>query len=174
MPILNEQPINPNQLTQNKFRFVLQRAPSVEYFSAKAELPGITLQVAQQQTPFNPIPRPGNKMSFEPFPLTFRVDEDMRNYLEIFSWLTDLGFPSGFDGYNHLARTGAKEVSDASLFFLSSANNPNVEARFIDMFPVSLSSLNLDLSASEVQYLTATVVFEYQRYYIEKTGEPHV
>jgi hypothetical protein len=172
MPSLETQPINPNQLTQNRFRFVLDRAPTVNYFMSTTELPGMSLQVATQSTMFNNIPRPGNKMEFEPYTVQFRVDEDLTNYLEIYDWMVSLGFPSDFSGYEHLKATGKKEVSDGSLLLLSSASNPNVNIRFLDMFPISLSRLPFDLNSADIEYTSATVVFAYQRFVVERLGVP--
>jgi hypothetical protein len=172
MPSLEQQPINPNQLTQNRFRFVLDRAPTVKYFMANTELPGMTLEVANQATMFNSIPRPGNKMTFESYPVTFRVDEDLTNYLEIYEWMVSLGFPSDFTGYQGLKAKNIKEVSDGSLMLLSSASNPNINIRFLDMFPISISRLPFDLNNSDIEYTSATVVFAYQRFVIERLGVP--
>jgi hypothetical protein len=137
---------------------------------ANTELPGMTLEVANQATMFNNIPRPGNKMTFETYPVTFRVDEDLTNYLEIYEWMTSLGFPSDFTGYTDLKAQGRKEVSDGSLILLTSASNPNINIRFLDMFPISLSRLPFDLNGSDVEYTTATILFAYQRFVIERVG----
>ena len=172
MPILSTQPKNPNQLTQNRFQFVLDRAPTVEYFMARTELPAMSLEVANQATMFNNIPRPGNKMSFDTYPVEFRVDEDLTNYLEVYNWITELGFPSDFTGYQGLKNTGRKEVSDATLLLLSSASNPIIQVRFLDIFPISLSALPFDLNGEDISYTSATVRFAYQRFVIEKVGGP--
>ena len=54
--------------------------------------------------------------------------------------------------------------SDATLTVLTNKNNPILEVRFEDLFPVSLSSLNFSQSAEDVQYLTATIDFRYKIY----------
>ena len=54
--------------------------------------------------------------------------------------------------------------SDATLNILTSKNNPVTEVRFRDCFPISLSALSYDQQASETNYLTATVTFEYKLY----------
>jgi hypothetical protein len=47
---------------------------------------------------------------------------------------------------------------------LSSKNNANIEVRFNDVFPSSLSALQFDQQADDVNYLTATVSFKYKLY----------
>ena len=56
--------------------------------------------------------------------------------------------------------------SDATLTILSNKNNPLVEVRFSDLFPVSLSALNYDNAATDVDYLTAQISFRYKLYEI--------
>ena len=56
--------------------------------------------------------------------------------------------------------------SDATLSILSNKNNPLVEIRFSDCFPVSLSGLDYTQQVSDVEYLTASVDFRYKLYEI--------
>ena len=56
--------------------------------------------------------------------------------------------------------------ADATLSILSNKNNPLVEVRFSDMFPVSLSGLSYNQQATDVEYLTAEISFRYKLYEI--------
>ena len=56
--------------------------------------------------------------------------------------------------------------SDATLTILSNKNNPIVEVRFADLFPVSLSGLDYNQNVADVEYLTATIDFRYKLYEI--------
>ena len=49
---------------------------------------------------------------------------------------------------------------------LSNKNNPLVEVRFSDIFPVSLSALDYNQQATDVEYLTAQISFRYKLYEI--------
>ena len=53
---------------------------------------------------------------------------------------------------------------DASLIVMSSKNNPVVEVRFSDLFPVALGQLQFDQQLSDTTYLTATATFNYKLY----------
>jgi len=54
--------------------------------------------------------------------------------------------------------------SDATLFVLTSKNNSNIEIRFRDIYPISLSGLDYNQQATDVDYLTASVTFQYKIY----------
>jgi len=56
------------------------------------------------------------------------------------------------------------------LTVLSSKNNPQVEIRFRDLFPVSLTGLQYDQQAADVEYLTSTVTFRYTIYDFANVG----
>lgn len=168
MPALTNQPLNPNPLHKTKFKFVMQRAPNVVFWSQKTLVPGVSLAVANQITPFTNIPRPGGKMQFDTYTLTFKVDEDMTNYLEIFNWMVDLGFVSDMNGYTRQEKQGHKEVSDATLMLLTSKENGNMAVTFKDMFPVAMSALDFDTTGQDIAFLDATVTFEYTSFSISR------
>jgi hypothetical protein len=55
-------------------------------------------------------------------------------------------------------------LSDATLLVLTNKNNPVVEVRFKDLFPISLGGLQYNQQATDVNYLTVDVVFKYSIY----------
>ena len=55
---------------------------------------------------------------------------------------------------------------DAILTIMTSKNNPVVEVRFADLFPVALSGLAYNQQETDITYLTATCTFSYQLYEI--------
>jgi len=56
--------------------------------------------------------------------------------------------------------------SDATLTILSSKNNPILEVRFQDVFPLSVGSLEYNQGASDIEYLVSNVTFAYKIYEI--------
>ena len=49
-----------------------------------------TLGTPTQPTPFKPIPLDGN-LTYNNFTITFLVDENLENYLELHNWMRALG-----------------------------------------------------------------------------------
>jgi hypothetical protein len=177
MTAITQQPTNPNFLNGSNFRFSLKRAPHLSFFAQSTDIPGITLPVSYQANPFGTISRPGQKVGFEEFSITFKVDEDLGNYLEVFNWIIALGFPNSPDQYTALVGPKGKQTpqvgrdgvfSDGSLVILSSAHNPMFEITFADMFPIGLTPLTFDEKATSVEILDCTATFAYERFYINK------
>jgi hypothetical protein len=91
MSVSDNQPTNLNYLSQLGFRFSIKKLPNVNYFCQKVSLPSISIQSLDFQTPFGVIPRAGDKISYSSIPISFRVDEDFKNYIEIHDWMIGLG-----------------------------------------------------------------------------------
>jgi len=142
----------------------------VNYFCTSATIPDISLgETTPVDNPFVRLPIPGDKLTFGRLDLTFRVDEDMKNFREIYDWLISLGYPDNFGQRGALGRTQSSvgEVySDGSLVITSSNMQPNIEIKFTDMYPASLTALEFDVEVTDIEYLKATVSFAYRKYEI--------
>jgi hypothetical protein len=193
---LSRQPTKLDYASPTQFKFSIIKLPKVEYFCTAVNIPGITLGGAMSQpTPLKDIPIPGDKLTYEPLQMTFLVDENLENFQEIHGWLVGLGFPRDYSEFQNLVSSGndrfpakttqtSTEIgkvkygaantggiySDATLTVLSSKNNSQVEIRFRDVYPTGLTGLQYNQQAADVDYLTATVSFEYEIYDFATTG----
>ena len=192
----SRQPTKLDYASPTQFRFSIIKLPKVEYFATAANIPGIQLGQANQPTPLKDVPIPGDKLEYDNLNITFLVDENLENYREIHGWLTGLGFPKDNEQFRNLQNAGSdrfpttknvglnKELgsikkavqddgglySDATLFVLTSKNNANLEVRFRDLYPVSLSGLDYNQQETDIQYLTANVTFAYMIYEFATVG----
>jgi hypothetical protein len=166
MSATDNTPENKNFLSPLNFRFLLKRAPHVNFFLQKVNLPQISINPTPEYgNPLINIPLAGEFVTFSPLNITFKVDEDLQNYLEIFNWIKALG-DYGRDGdyaklQNAPAGSGTGLYSDISLLVLSSTKMPNYEITFTDAFPTTLSAMTFNTTDSDVQYIEAQVEFRY-------------
>jgi len=174
---LDRQPSNRNLLSPVGFKFVIDKAPKVDFMSNYAGIPAITLGSALQTRYGKNIDIPGDKMNFEDFRLRFLVDEDMENYMEIWNWMTGLGFPYSLEQYSDLRdnsnsynsptlKADFYERSDGTLSILNSNFNVQSQVIFEGLYPVYLSGLDFDATAEDIRYFTAEVTFKYTYYRI--------
>jgi len=186
---LNRQPDKLDYTSPTQFRFILNQIPKVQFFVQAANIPGISLGEAVIPTPYKDIPYVGDKVTYENLTIQFIVDEHLENYIEMHNWMIGIGFPKSRQQFTNFrsttsntsnaagrAQTDIGKVglsvperplySDATLSILSNKNNPLVEIRFSDCFPVSLSGLDYTQQVSDVEYLTASVDFRYKLYEI--------
>ena len=186
----SRQPTKFDYASPTQFKFQILKLPKVEYFCTAVNIPGITLSSIKQDTPLADIPLPGVKLTFGELEMSFLVDENLENYREIHGWLTGLGFPKSRTEFKNLVDaakdrfpTGGKSdavtdagkvtgspmplgpvFSDATLNVLTSKNTANIEVRFRDIYPISLSGLDYNQQATDVNYLSASVTFQYKIY----------
>lgn len=172
MSALTTQVTDPSFLSPFGFKLQIKKTPGLNYFVQKVSVPSVSLGSVDVDTPFTKIPFPGTRITFGNLQVTFKVDENLQNYLEIFRWLEGIGFPDNFSQYAGIANQGASSgegiFSDVTLLVLSSAMNPTHEITFVDCFPVDLSDLAFDSTAVDVEYLTATVTFANRRFYVKQ------
>ena len=189
MVALSRQPTKLDYLSPTQFKFSINQLPKVEFFTTAANIPDITLADVVIPTPFKPIPVLGQNLTYGNLSLSFIVDEFLENYRELHDWLTGIGFPKDRkqfkDFRSNTSNTGSasaipvqdvgkvgKTVSDSAMFsdatltILSNKNNPIVEVRFANMYPVSLGALEFTQQAGDVEYLTVQADFTYQIYEI--------
>jgi len=192
----SRQPTKFDYASPTQFKFQLLKLPKVEYFCTAVNIPGVTLSNVDIATPLKSIPVPGTILDYGDLEMSFLVDENLENYREIHGWLTGLGFPRDHaqaktlvDAAKDRFPTGGKSdsvadagkvvgapmplgpvFSDATLNVLTSKNTANIEVRFSDMFPVSLSALNFNQQANDVDYLSASVTMKYKIYEFATKG----
>ena len=187
MAILSTQPTNPQFLSPVGFNFTIKKLPNVNYFAQSVNLPGVQVGNADLATPFKRIPIPGDEMTLGDLSVTFKVDEDMENYIEIYNWLQYISFPESFaqskevygndgmkglTGLRNVQRTGRSlgegSVSDATLSVLNSASKPNLSITYQDVFPTSLSDVVFDSRQADIDYIEATATFRLKFFNIDK------
>ena len=143
----------------------------------------INLKKEQQPTQIVEIQNTGDKEENGKWMIRWSIQEDMKNYKELYDWLIGLGFPEDHKQY---AAYGNKQAyrfpdidptkqqalgqfSDASLFLLDSNNNLQTEFQFRDAFPVSLQGLDFEISSGQTDYMVGVAMFRYRDYIINTT-----
>jgi hypothetical protein len=144
-----------------------------------ATLPGISSGNVTRETPFKSIYEPGDTLAYEEFTISIICDENMTSYREISDWLVAVTSPDNFSQYAGLnpntVGSGGQPVnknnegvkSDGSLIILNSNKNANVTVKFTDMFPISVSSIQLDTAGTDLTPPTFDITFKYNKYTIE-------
>jgi hypothetical protein len=147
-----------NYLLPNRFIFVINRCPTVSFYLQRVNLPTISLGITPQANPTGiDIRRPGNKFIIEDIQISFPVDENMKNYLEIFTWMKSIAPWS--DGVQRTDMN--KMTSDATLFVLNSSYNHIMTYKYYNLFPSFLSGLDFDVTLPDLEPMIASAVFTF-------------
>lgn len=171
MSAINKIPANRNFLSPLGFAFEISKTPGVNYFVQSASIPSISTWTEHVNTPFQALKYPGERVEYADLSITFRVDEELRNYMELYTWMRNSTRSGGFEGYKSLISaapgTGEGLMSDATLTILSSSKNPIAKVNFINMYPNTLSEMVFSASMTDVDYMDVVATFSYQSYSIE-------
>ena len=186
---ISRQPDKLDYLSPTQFKFNIHQLPKVEFFTTSANVPGITLGDTVMPTPYKDIPMMGDTLSYENLSITFIVDEYLENYISLHEWMTAIGFPKSraqFSSFRSnvasspIATQGTSDdigdvqpstsargmYGDAILTMLTNKNNPVVEVRFEDIYPVALGALDMTQTATDVEYISVSADFSYKIYEI--------
>ena len=189
MVAVSRQPTKLDYASPTQFKFSINQLPKVEFFTVAANIPDLSLSDVVIPTPFKQIPVLGQNLTYGNLSITFIVDEFLENYRELHNWLTAIGFPKSreqFKNFRTVTSTNpsvdkviktdigaiGKSIPDSAMFsdgtitILSNKNNPIVEVRFSDMYPVSLGALEFNQQATDVEYITVQADFTYKLYEI--------
>jgi len=164
---------NQNFLSPLGFRFLIQKMPNVNFFIQTVNIPSVSTGETTMPSPFVAIPVGGDHLTFGSLSITYKIDEDMKNYRELHDWINGIGFPESFqqrkdeDKKSAGLKASKDLLSDGTLVILNSNMNPNLEVTFKDLYPVSLSDVQFDLSQTDVEYITATADFRFRSFSVK-------
>ena len=161
---------NRNFLSGVGFKFNLTKFPKVDFFSNSARIPELNLELTRQPSYLKNIDVPGERLTYGDLTLRFLVDENMENYISVYTWLKGLGFPETTQEYKDLTtdkdgqRDNKEAFCDGTLRILNSNYREVAKVKFTDLFPTSLTSLDFDATNTDIQFFTAEATFKYTIY----------
>jgi hypothetical protein len=157
-------PSTTNLLQPTKFLVTFPEISETIYFCQKANIPGVTLGMALQETPNLDLFHSGTKLEYNTFDITFIVNEDLSAWTSIYKWMNDLS--SVEKNY-----TKRKENKKQAIFtVMSNLNNPKFRIKLNNIFPLSLSDLEFDTASSAEEHVLATASFRYDWFDLEKVS----
>lgn len=162
-----------NDFLQNsQFTMSFTKLPNVMLNLQTVSIPSIGLSHQEIGTPFSFIKEPNTKLQYSPLPVTFKLQENLDGYFDIFNWMVGLGFPESFDQYQTLQGDKPTDrtnlFSDAIISILTNKNNPNLRVKFVAAFPTFLSEVPFSTMETDAVMPDVAASFEYQRFTIEK------
>ena len=144
---------NLNMLSPGNFKITIDTAEfsNLEFFCTTASIPGLSVSALVQGYKNNKAYFPGETIEYSQFTLSFIVDEELKNYKEIYDWITE-------------NKTLEPKFKDITLSILSNKNTTNKQILFHDCFPISLGELSFTTQDTAVDYITCEVTFQYNMF----------
>ena len=174
MPSTPNTPItNFNPLTQIGYNVLIARLPTLSFFTKSISLPSLTVENPPQANPFSSIHLPGDMPHWGSLSIDFIVDEDLRNYEEMFKWMVGVTFPETTDQWKELVgatNTGFSPgntniaYSDISVQTLTSSKNANVMFTYHNCIPRSIGSIQLNTTDTDTEVVTCQAEFDFSHF----------
>jgi hypothetical protein len=136
---------------------------NLQFFCTTATVPSLTQSEVLQGYKNKNAYFPGDTIEYSTLEVTFIVDEELKNYIEMYNWLkTDAGYNT--ENTKTGPTTHQVKFKDITLSILTSKNTINKQVKFSDAFPTSLGELQFTTQDTAVEYITCTVSFRYNRF----------
>ena len=143
----------------------------------------MNLGQADQYTPFVQVAVAGDHITYGDFNITFIVDENLKNYMEMYNWIKNTGFPfshaqfnklerpdysdrSGGTNYNAESDTYSKAntkdlYTDIILQIMTAKNNLVATCEIYEAFPTTLGAIEYSQQETDMTYATCEGGFAY-------------
>jgi hypothetical protein len=159
-------------MNTQSFQIDIPLAPSVNEWIQSVSLPGLTLGEASIENPFIRQPEPGDKLIFSPLSFSFIVDEQMKNFIEMYNWMTALGFPENLQQYgvmpHQVNRVSDKDVTcDITILVYNNQTKPILKFTMFGCFPIALGDMPLNSAGTDSETPVCTGDIMYRNYLIE-------
>jgi len=145
-----------NYLKSNSFEFTLNKIPNTNFYIQQANIPDTTVDYPEIKSTYaEPVYNTGGRITYGELSLSFIVDEDLKNYLEIFNWIR------GEVPKDNLPVDDLTPYEDGSLIILNNSYRPNIKVAFQKMFPISIDSINFDLTTTDPDPIIVSSQFKF-------------
>ena len=169
--------INRSILNRNNFKLLIDKVPTVEYYVRTVNIPGVQFGETVQSAGVGlDAFFPGDKATFDTLEVSFLVDEDLGNFIEIYNWIDSivpLSDPALYGSFTETAKSNTNRLqsvsddlnqySDITLVINTNKNIPNRYIRFHDCFPTALGSIELE-SGADAEPALVNVSFRFSYY----------
>ena len=131
------------------------------YFLTTFNIPGISIGTIPLANPFKEHNEPGNKLSYDELQAEIMVDEKFDSWKSMYNWVLEASNGYTFSAKNVTRRSG-------NIMIMTNNMNPSHRISFVNMFPISVGDVSIDMQQAEPTVLTFSVTFQYESYSFSK------
>ena len=156
---------NLNMMGPGNFKVTIDSSEfsNLQFFCINANLPTLTASEVLTSFKNRNAYMPGDTLEYGTFDVTFIVDEEMKNYIEMQTWIKKNADHNVLE--TNTNKFGHEEkVKDITLSIQTNKNTINKQIKFTDAFPTSIGELSFTTQDTSVEYLTCAVSFRYNRF----------
>lgn len=161
---------NYNLMQNVNVKMVTKKLPGIEFFCTEIAWPSVSIGDIAMPTHMGNHYEPGVGLDFTPLTLDFIVDEDMKNYFSVFTWMRECAIPSAEPSAPYKYANGAFfPFSDVVLMVLDNNMNAKYSVSFANAFPTDLGSIQFSTDIDQPVPARCSVTFRFD--YMQREGE---
>lgn len=138
-----------------------ERGKDFTLFCSNVILPSVVTSPVSVENPYYNMKIPNPDQNWGELQATYSVDEYFINYQFLMNWFKAIHNPEEYK------LGGPAEMITASLHIYSNNDNPKIRFTLVNIFPISLGSINFTKESTDTDDLKHTVVFSVDYYKIE-------
>lgn len=165
--VVDERPSgNYNYMSPTSFRVVVPKLPRFTYFIQSISVPSVNM-VSMEIPAYKGLPKqevPSALDISDDLIITFTVDENMQNWQEVYDWMTEI-VPSPEN--NASVNMKDELYSQIMILIYNNAKKLKKKLTFNRCYPISLSSIEFNSSATQIDPITISTTFEYSNFTVE-------
>lgn len=148
---------NRNPLYPGQFGLVIEsdKFKTVEYFCTNVSIPSLSMTATIQNFQHIEGFGFGDQIKYGTLTVTFIIDEELKNYLELHSWM------------ERIRDQGVEEYYDAVVLIYNNRSRLVRQVRFRDLVPQSLGEIALSSQSPPETPITCNVDFVYTGFSFE-------
>lgn len=154
---------NPSQAKNTDFLMTLEPLPLVSFWLQDFQLPSINVELMQLQHSTLDFPMTGEKANFDPITVSFLVDENWENWMEIYNLMFNAVHPNRPDLRTNLC-------FDSTITLLNGVKNPVARIKLIDCVPSILEGVPFDAGAQTAASLQSALTMEFSYMTVSPVG----
>lgn len=148
-----------NTARPNNYKLTFQKLPNTMFHLQNVTLPTVTMQEVDVSNPMLEWQLPDTHISYANLDVSFLIDESFSNWNEIHAWMMEIWNPESGGSTNDLRNLH----TEATLHILSNNGNSIKEIEFHNIFPISLSAVEMTTQA-EAEPIICDVEFSYTHF----------
>ena len=178
-------PDNLSYLAPTQFELLVKKLPNTKYFATGVNIPSVSVAESLQTTRLGAnVKVPGDKITFGELSINFIVDENMENWTELYTWMSQITSSTDPEKFRSLVGANRRAeqpydgsgdydalYSDMTIVITTAANNPNRYVRIQGAFPTSLGEITMDTTvAGGITYVTCSASFQFTTFEIASSS----
>ena len=171
MPVTTKTPVtNQDFMNAGNFVVVVEKFNNIAFFTDAVDIPGISLNHPEQPNPFANLHRVADRIQYDTLSLSFRVNEDLSNWNEIYAWMVGATFPEDYPQYIAATSPSEKEkvlFTTITVTILNNYKKPLKNITFYDCLPTALSGFTMTTSDSSIEPVNSNVTFVFTHFKVE-------